>query len=140
MNSNEVEGYLEHHKYRDNNLYDYLDKMKDQKDEDSSYEKFVVVTKEYTLDELYGVSLEDYCLLHNITYDELISKVKIDINILRKNYELYSLKNKDDVTYDEVSLAIEISKQINKKNIHLKKLADYKANQIKVGEDNVRNV
>ena len=137
MNSNEVEGYLEDHKYRDNNLYDYLDMMKDQKDKDSSYEKFVVVTKEYTLDELYGISLEDYCLLHNVTYDELIAKVKIDINILRKNYELYSLKNKDDVTYDEVSLAIEISKQINKKNIHLKKLADYKANQIKLGDNNV---
>ena len=123
MNSIEVEEYLEKHKFKD-----------------SSNEKFVVVTKEYTLDELYGISLEDYCLLHNVTYDELIEKVKIDISILRKNYELYSLKNKDDVTYDEVSLAIEISKQINKKNIHLKKLADYKANQIKFGEDNVRNV
>ena len=92
-----------------------------------SNEKFIVVDKSYTLDEIYGVSLDKYCEYHSTTYDELINKVKIDITILESNYNNYS--HKEVVNNEEIKLAYEISKQITKKRLHLRKMFEYKINQ-----------
>ena len=40
-----------------------------------------------TYDELYGLSLEQYCERHGITIDDLIQKTKTDIDILSERLD-----------------------------------------------------
>jgi len=77
---------------------------------------------EITLDEIYGVNIDDYCLYHAIIVNDLIGKVKKDIELLRKR--LHILTHEEDKVLDQVTH--EVVTLMNKKEKHLKRLIDWK--------------
>ena len=73
------------------------------------------------LDELYGVTLEDYCKIHDITPEKLIDKTQKDLNLLRKRAR--KLIYEEDRLLDP--LVEEIERVISKKYKHLRRLKDW---------------
>jgi len=71
-------------------------------------------------DELYGISLGDYCKAHETTLDELIQKIEIDIQILEANLE--KVLNNDSTNY----LVDQIFFTIKKKRDHVERLKEWK--------------
>jgi len=83
--------------------------------------------KSYNLDEIYGVSLEEYCKLQGITPEDLLKKTETDIEILSKR--LRKLIWEEDRLLDP--LVEEIERVVSKKRKHLKRLKDWYKNYIK---------
>ena len=73
------------------------------------------------LDELYGVNLDEYCKIHNITPEALQRKTEIDIEIL--STRLKKLVREEDRLLDPV--VEEIERLLDKKRKHLKRLKDW---------------
>jgi len=74
------------------------------------------------LDEIYGVSLKEYCEIHNTNPDNLIKKTEIDIDILSKH--LRKLVWEEDRLLDPITERIE--RVLSKKRKHLKRLKEWK--------------
>jgi len=79
----------------------------------------------FDLEQLYDVSLDDYCKIHNTTIDNLINKTKIDINLLRSH--LRELLEKDKLV-EPITEAVE--RLLDKKRKHLKRLEEWKNKKI----------
>jgi len=75
-----------------------------------------------TLDLIYGVSLEEYCKIHNTNINELIKKTEIDIELIHKNLRklIYEEDRLLDPLVDECQMVRE------KKEKHLKRLKEWK--------------
>ena len=67
---------------------------------------------------LYGVSLAEYCIHHNITIKELKSRIKKDIELLKINYKRYADRN-EQLDDEELFIAMSIKNLLNKKKKHL---------------------
>jgi len=75
---------------------------------------------DYTIEEVFGVSIIDYLKIHNKTIDELINEVKINVNILKSNL-------KERLNNDLLDDLTEFIKQkLNDKEKHLKRLEELK--------------
>jgi len=77
----------------------------------------------YTYDDIYGISLDEYCKWHNLKLDDLIKKVQVDIDILKVNLDK-TLRKK--LPYPESYLETVIFQTIKKKEKHLQHLLDWK--------------
>ena len=77
----------------------------------------------FSYDDIYGISLDEYCKWHNLTLDNLIKKVQVDIDILKSNLNFTLKKN---LPYPESYLETMIYKTIQKKEKHLQHLLDWK--------------
>ncbi len=73
----------------------------------------------YSYDDIYGIDLDEYCSLQNTTREEIISKIKIDINILKKNLEV---NLKADLPYPNNYIVTVISNLIKKKEEHIQRI------------------
>jgi hypothetical protein len=77
---------------------------------------------EYSLESLYGVTLQEYCQRHGHSSPQpLISKITIDIEILEENYRSLAERN-STLTDKELDLAKEISTLLHKKKQHRQRL------------------
>jgi len=83
-------------------------------------------TINYTYDDIYGISLGEYCKLHNLTLDDLIEKVRMDINILKVNLGVVI---NEDKPYPENYIENVIFQTIKKKEKHLEHLLDWAQDQ-----------
>ena len=77
----------------------------------------------FSYDDIYGISLDEYCKWHDLTLDDLIKKVEIDIDILKASL-MATLEKK--LPYPESYLETMIYKTISKKEKHLQHLLDWK--------------
>jgi len=67
---------------------------------------------------LYGVSLTEYCVYHNITIKELKDRIKKDIELLEINYKKYASRNAK-LNDNELFIAMDIRNLLDKKRQHL---------------------
>jgi len=77
--------------------------------------------KDISYDDIYGMSISEYCIAHGITVEQLISKTKTDISILKSRLkELVGdgalLCEVGKVVYDNIS----------KKTKHLERLVEWR--------------
>ena len=79
----------------------------------------------YSYDDIYGVSLDNYCAAHGLTPDDLIKKVKTDIDILKANLSKVLAEKRP---YPDNYLETVIFKTIKKKEKHLEHLLDWSKN------------
>lgn len=77
----------------------------------------------FTYDDIYGVTLDEYIKRHELTLDDLVNKTKRDINILKENLGKV-LKRK--LPYPDSYLETVIYQTIKKKEKHLDHLLDWK--------------
>ncbi len=76
----------------------------------------------YSLEDLYGITLEEYCRKHGHSSPQpLVSKITTDIEILEKNYKNLAERNAT-LTDKELDLAKEISTLLHKKKQHRQRL------------------
>jgi len=75
--------------------------------------------------DIYGVSLEEYCQAHGITIEKLIKKVETDIKLLKTR--LRDLVNEDEYVVNP--LINEVYQVLKKKEKHLKRLKGWKRNE-----------
>jgi len=82
--------------------------------------------QKFTLDEIYGLSLDEYCYALGVDIDSLIDKNQKEIQILKER--LYTLVwGETNKTFrKENELIEEIQKYISKKEKHLKRLKNWK--------------
>ena len=81
-------------------------------------------------DELYGIDIDEYCLRHNTTIDELIRKSEIDIEILYENVDkLIEAERNGKTAYEDMHLLDTVSFTINKKYKHIQRLESWNANK-----------
>lgn len=73
----------------------------------------------YTYDDIYGISLDEYLARHGVTIDDLINKIKMDIAILKEN-QARVYENK--LPYPESYLETIMYEAIKKKEKHLEDL------------------
>lgn len=76
-----------------------------------------------TYDEIYGMDLDNYCLAHGTTIEDLISKTELDIEILTTRMQEEFPRGSMTFT----PLASEIYKLIRKKKNHVTRLKEWKA-------------
>jgi len=74
-----------------------------------------------TYEELYGVSLDEYCKYHNINPERLVQKTKKDIELLKKNLH----KHTYEIESTNWNLVSQIHKLLNKKIKHLERLKEW---------------
>jgi len=74
----------------------------------------------FSLEELYGVDLQEYCKAHQTTISTLIKKTDTDIKLLKQN--LKRLVKKD---LHLTPLCAEVQRLIRKKEKHLKRLKNF---------------
>lgn len=74
-------------------------------------------------DDLYGMSLSEYCEKHNTNIEALIEKVSIDLEILKKNFE------KEYTGMIPTPLGDRIYASMEKKRKHLMRLQEWKSNE-----------
>jgi hypothetical protein len=77
----------------------------------------------YTYDDIYGVSLDEYVKRHGLTLEDLIEKTKMDISILKENL---SKVLKERRPYPDNYLETVIFQTIKKKEKHLEHLSEWK--------------
>lgn len=75
-------------------------------------------------EDIYGITINEYCFVHDTTPKKLIDKVKTDIHILENNYNKYE-RIKHKISDREMKLVFLIKKQIKSKKAHLEKLEKY---------------
>jgi len=78
--------------------------------------------------DIYGVSLEEYCQAHGISVVDLIKKVETDIQLLKTR--LRDLVEEDE--YAVNPLINEVYQVLKKKEKHLKRLKGWKHNEKKL--------
>jgi len=74
-------------------------------------------------DELYGIPLDDYCHAHDVTLDDLIKKIRIDIDLLKNNLKKILKLN---LPYPENFIETAIYKTISKKEKHLERILNWR--------------
>lgn len=79
---------------------------------------------QFSLDELYGVTINDYLQAHLKTTDELIADIEIDIELLRRNKQSLADIN-INLTERQLALYSAIDKMHRKKVSHLKRITNY---------------
>jgi len=75
--------------------------------------------------DIYGVSLGEYCQAHGISVVDLIKKVETDIKLLKNR--LRELVDKDEYVVNP--LINEVYQTLKKKEKHLKRLKGWKLNE-----------
>jgi len=70
-------------------------------------------------DEVYGMSLDEYCAVHNTTMELLIGKVAKDVEILKENFK------KEYTGMLPTPLGDKIYEALEKKRKHLDRLKDW---------------
>ncbi len=80
-----------------------------------------------TYDELYGIDINDYCLAHNTTIDEIISKSRIDIKLLKNNLKRLLNRAKGDDSVEAAAMITPVHSAIQKKQNHINKMEDWQA-------------
>jgi hypothetical protein len=80
----------------------------------------------YTYDDIYGITIDEYCAAHNLTLDDLIYKTKIDIKLLKDNLAAVL---KEQRPYPENYIETIIFQTIKKKEKHLEHLLDWNQNK-----------
>ncbi len=80
-----------------------------------------------TYDELYGVNISEYCLAHNTTLEEIISKSEIDIEILKDNLRRLIEQDKSGNFPGVYNRITPVHSAIKKKQNHIDKLKDWQA-------------
>lgn len=78
---------------------------------------------DYSYEDLYGVSIDEYCSLHNTTVDELIHKTLIDKEILEAR--LRELIETDPNSH----LVTVVYNLISKKDKHVERLKKWRKEQ-----------
>ncbi len=78
-----------------------------------------------TLDEIYGLDLGEYLILHNKTKQDLINEIKIDINILTKSYRRYADHNQNYTVPELIKYGVPVQKLIEKKRKHLERIQNW---------------
>jgi len=81
--------------------------------------------EESTYDKIYGMDLNSYCAVHHTTVEQLISKVKTDIKILKGNFKT------EYTGMIPTPLGDEIYTALNKKQKHLDRLLAWKGDKVK---------
>jgi hypothetical protein len=76
----------------------------------------------YTYDDIYGISLDEYVKKHDVTLDDLIEKTKTDILLLKENL---SKVLKEKRPYPDNYLETVIFQTIKKKEKHLEHLSEW---------------
>ena len=71
----------------------------------------------YTFDEIYGLSIADYCKRHSITLNTLIDRVQLDLDILGESF-MREVDSEDTDYY----LTRAIADKIANKKKHLSRL------------------
>ena len=72
-------------------------------------------------EELYGVSLNEYCKYHNIEPQQLVLKTEKDIELLKRNLH----KHTYEIEPTNWEIVGQIHKLLNKKINHLKRLKEW---------------
>jgi len=80
----------------------------------------------FTYDDLYGVSLDEYCLKQETSLDELIRKIEIDIDLLNQNLERVLVMQ---LSHDEGYIVDTIFNLIKKKRNHVERLKEWNLNK-----------
>ncbi len=76
----------------------------------------------FTQDEIYGVSFEEYCQIHNRSPDEIIQKAKIDYELLKAR--LHHLVWHEKNTNDDLIKAVKEKMEAKRK--HIERLKEWK--------------
>jgi hypothetical protein len=76
----------------------------------------------YSYDDIYGISLDEYVKRHGLTLEGLIEKTKVDIGILKENLKK-TLEEKKP--YPDSYIENVIFQTIRKKEAHLEHLLDW---------------
>lgn len=74
-------------------------------------------------DDIYGMTITDYCDAHGTTIEHLIQKVKIDIEILESRLK-QEMNPESKGTFTEIGS--EVWNMLSKKKKHLSRLQDWK--------------
>ena len=77
---------------------------------------------DYTLEDLYGVDLEEYCRRHGTDIDKLINKTKTDLELLKENLTRL-VRDKNDILDYKITV---IRNRIIQKEEQLKRLKYWK--------------
>ena len=80
--------------------------------------------EKFTLDEIYGVSINDYLLAHGKTEDDLIASIVVDIDLLKVSKMELAIRN-ETLTQRELELYQHIDTLYQKKLAHLKRIQEY---------------
>jgi len=77
---------------------------------------------QFTMDDIYGVTLDEYCMLHKVTIDDLIDSVELDIELISKNIrqEVYDNDMQNDALLNTLMEARDSKRK------HLKRLVEWK--------------
>jgi hypothetical protein len=81
----------------------------------------------FTYDDIYGVTLDEYVKRHGLDLEDLINKTKMDIAILKENLGKVI---KDKLPYPDSYLETIIFQTIKKKERHLQHLLDWEISGI----------
>jgi len=74
-------------------------------------------------DELYGISIDEYCKYHNTTIDSLISKTSKDIELLKRRLNCLIYEEKVDIGSQLIN---DVYSLLQKKERHLERLKKWK--------------
>ena len=78
-----------------------------------------------TFEELYGLSLPEYCDFLGITIDQLMNQNKKKIELIEKQYQTQYVDNRDNLDIDELEKAVELQNIIDYRKKHLKRLEEW---------------
>jgi len=81
---------------------------------------------EYSYDDIYGISLDEYIKRHGVELHDLIAKVQIDIALLKENLKRVL---KEQRPYPDNYIETVIFQTIKKKEKHLQHLLDWVSEQ-----------
>lgn len=76
----------------------------------------------YSYDELYGITIDEYCKRHNTTIEEIIQKIKIDLKILHENLGVLLEGGMTSENYHLVDTVVALER---KKEKHIARLAEW---------------
>lgn len=74
----------------------------------------------YTLDDLYGCTLEEYLIVHNTTVEELLNRAERNIKLLKLN--LQRIADKEPKSEEDLKLYLQVDKMLENKRKHLNHL------------------
>ena len=83
---------------------------------------------EFNYDEIYGVDITEYCSAHNTSMEDIIKKIKIDINLLKNRLQdlIYSENFDKTLDYRKKDFLITvIFNLIKKKEAHLERIKNW---------------
>ena len=78
----------------------------------------------FTKDEIYGVSFEEYCHIHNRSPDEIIQKAKVDYFLLKTRLHHLVWHAPQSARNDELIKAVKDKMEAKRK--HIERLKEWK--------------